>query len=230
MTEIPGDTVHLLYDKDYRALPSFRLQLVYAPFRFSSNTFLRNVELIGGIYSQSQVVKYISLISGGENTDTSGIYNYKDYKLDERFGAATLSMQFNFPVFDKVMVYGSLGGGWGIFNGLRMESKGMNQRIFQDDSINNKTIVTDIQTEAPKVFYQSTSSWQSNFLIGAKVYLTCRINLYAEYGYQSIFFLPKGHQSYHQNGQTLHFGIRFKFNPPDKSTPEKQEPKQGAFW
>lgn len=230
VTEQPADSITILQDQNHKNIPSGKLQLVYAPFRFSSNIWLRNFELLGGLSFQNNITRRVRIASGYENTDTSGIYNKKEYKLSQKSGFATLGFQFNYPLGNRLMAYAGFGGGWGIFNGLHIESSGNEQTIYQDDSVNQKVIRTSYFTEPAQDFYQSKSYWQSNLLLGVKLYLTCRVNLYAEYGLQSIYFNPSGTEKYRQSSQFFQLGIRLKFNPPEPTDPEDEKKTPSAFW
>ncbi|MDX5320535.1 MAG: outer membrane beta-barrel protein [Bacteroidota bacterium] len=224
------DSIKVRKSQDKRLLTSGNLQIVYAPFRFSNNTWYRNFELIGGLHFQANPYRRIELKSGYENTDTSGIYNKKVYELNQFTGLASLTAQVNYPIGGSWMVYGGISGGWGVFRGLNIKTSGNVQTIFVDDSLNNQQLQISYETEPEQVFYQSTGYWMGQLHVGAKVYLTCRFNLYIEYGIQSLHFYPKGKENYHQFSQGLQVGLRLKFNPPDSEDPKDEKKTRGAFW
>lgn len=207
-----------------------QLELVYAPFRFNSNLWLRNLEVYGGI-SHRAFDETIRTNRGGAVNENDFQYFERSYSLSFNHTAAQVRVAVNRSVLPSFMVYGTFGAGMGISRGLIIQSSEIIESYYSpEDSTNKNYIKTNFTHPGQGVFYQSKAISQQSISLGLKFYATCRLNIYAEYGMEFLQIHKPGAANIYQNSHGFQVGLRFKFNPPEPVGEEEKVKDDNVFW
>lgn len=205
------------------------LELVHAPFRFHTNPYLKRLELTGGIYYNHLKERHF-FTTYKDIDETHWETRYISYSMSNRQFGIHAGFNLSQPITHSLMVYGGYGLGLNLFGKfiVSREFYQVKQHYTPSDTMpTHSTLITDLprQTLAyyPQMFTQQ-------FIVGAKAYLTCRMNIYAEYNYRTFHVLRPGMADLSNNGHGLVLGIRYKFNPPEPDDPNAPPEEPDAFW
>lgn len=223
------DSVYLSRKPFESSRALLQLELVYAPFRFNSNSWLRNIEIFGGI-SHRSFETVISTNRGGAVNERDLQYFERDYLMQFNHTAAQVRVAVNKSILPSTMVYGSFGYGLGLSSGLRLWGSNTSEWYYSYDTVNGTYSQSNFLHQEEQVFYQSKGITQQSVSLGLKVYLSCRINLYAEYGLEFLQIRKPGTPVYRQNSHGFQIGLRFKFNPPEPLEEEDKVKPKNVFW
>lgn len=230
VTEKASDSVNFRHAVPDKNCATIRLEVVYAPFRFNSNPWLKNIELMGGFSFRSYTGYKVTVYAGGDISPIEGTYVKHDYTASLKYASLNAAFSVNHKVSKLVMIYGRAGIGLGINNGLRLESGATEYTHYYDDTTNNVVNVNKYGFGDDKVYFSSQKSWHQEASIGLKVYVSCRVNLYAEYVIDNRIYKQAGRDNYTVFGQGFILGFRYKFNPPEAKESGEPEKKPSAFW
>ncbi len=234
VTEIPDSVSFQPAHKDLQKTRAVvQVQVVYAPFRFSHHTLLRNFELSMGLNYRRMHHKYLEERHSPGNPS----YYYQERNIyDMNLSNTTLFTKgiVNYPIAGSLMGYGSIGFGMNIAGALDIDRTEYSYRVLESQTSQHGTYYqlsqeySDSRKEnlysAQRVTYQTAS-------LGLKVYLTCRLNLNLEYQLDYFRFRSNHAVKLYQLQHGLQFGLRFKFNPPEPlSEEEKKKDADRPFW
>jgi hypothetical protein len=226
---LAADSVHLI-GQHWRANRAIlQLELVYAPFRFNSNSWLRNTEILAG-FSHRGYDEIMQCNWGGEINETDGQYFERSYSLTFNHTAAQVRVAVNRTILPSVMAYGTFGMGMGISRGLTIQSSNTKESYYSMDTVYQTFTHTNFVHQTEEVHYQSKGIRQQSLSLGVKVYLSCRMNIYAEYGMEFLQMHQPGTGNLYQNSQGFQLGLRFKFNPPEQLEEQDKLKDDNVFW
>lgn len=207
-----------------------QLELVYAPFRFNSNLWLRNLEIMGGI-SHRAFDQTIRTNMGGVVNEHDLQYFERRYSLSFNHTAAQVRVGTSRSILPSFMLYGTMGLGMGISRGLTIESSDITESYYSPaDSTNTSYIEKNFVHPGDGVYYKSKGIRQQSLSLGLKFYATCRLNIYAEYGVEFLQIHKPGAANLYQNSHGFQIGLRFKFNPPEPKNEEENPKDDNVFW
>ena len=208
-------------------LPSVRTELVLAPFRLNSKEWMRNIEWTHGVMWQYRNGKVDIKGTKYLNDD-----QYETFDRQYSFSISQLSYQtnvlFNFPVAGNTMLYTGVGAGAGmpLLSHVRSspakirEFKRTNGHFEQVNEYNRYQQETYANTSWNNLLYAT---------VGAKIHLSCRINIHGEYGFTKTHHYLTNGTKLHDFRHGLMLGVRYKFNrpPAEEGDPEKEAK---PFW
>lgn len=213
--------------------PSVQLEIVYAPFRFHANPTLRSMELLLGISGSGFTTHAFHIQKTNQSSDYF-LEEKTSYSMYTTNTFLTIRANVHQRLSSRWMGYGSLGYGYGITSGEELYKR---YTVFYNNNLKtNGNGETELYRSFVSEYWyretlkQSSMYQQVRLGIGAKFYISCLWNVFAEYQLAYTNYHYSDSPDFNLLQQYIQIGFRLKFNPPEPENPDDEKKTPNAFW